>query len=138
MPSRAAAPDLAGRRLGMFFGAYFALVGILAPYMPLYFEHRGLTAVQIGLLMAMAQAMRMVGPNLWGWLADRSGHRTRILRITSLALLTRLRVNIRASVTPTPIVLILTPLPLTVLTSSPLLRRLARGHLLNAPAYLIN
>jgi PPP family 3-phenylpropionic acid transporter len=86
MPVRAASPDRAGRRLGLFFGAYFALVGILAPYMPLYFEQRGLSAVQIGLLVAMAQAMRMVGPNLWGWLADRSGHRTRILRVTSLAL----------------------------------------------------
>ena len=86
MPKPPAAPDLAGRRLGMFFAAYFALVGILAPYMPLYFEHRGLTAVQIGLLIALAQAMRMVGPNLWGWLADRSGRRTPILRITSLAL----------------------------------------------------
>jgi MFS transporter, PPP family, 3-phenylpropionic acid transporter len=86
MSGRTTAPDLAGRRLGMFFGAYFALVGILAPYMPLYFEQRGMTAVQIGLLIALGQAMRMVGPNLWGWLADRSGHRTRILRTTSLAL----------------------------------------------------
>lgn len=83
----AAGSDHAGRRLGLFFGAYFALVGILAPYMPLYFEHRGLSAVEVGVLVALAQAMRMVGPNLWGWLADRSGHRTRILRSTSLALL---------------------------------------------------
>lgn len=86
MPPRAEAPDLAGRRLAAFYAAYFALVGILAPYMPLYFEQRGLDAVQIGLLIALAQAMRMVGPNLWGWLADRSGQRTRILRATSLAL----------------------------------------------------
>ncbi len=80
------ASDLPGRRLGLFYGAYFALVGILAPYMPLYFEDRGLTAVQIGLLIALGQAMRMVGPNLWGWLADRAERRTRILRVTSLAL----------------------------------------------------
>lgn len=87
MPRGAAAPDLAGRRLGMFFAAYFALVGIIAPYLPLYFEQRGLTAVQIGLLIALGQAMRMVGPNLWGWMADRSGRRTTILRTTSFALL---------------------------------------------------
>ena len=86
MQTDAAGSDHAGRRLGLFFGAYFALVGILAPYMPLYFEHRGLTAVEVGVLVALAQAMRMVGPNLWGWLADRSGHRTSILRSTSLAL----------------------------------------------------
>lgn len=86
MPGTAAASDLAGRRLGMLFGAYFALVGIIAPYLPLYFEHRGLTAVQIGLLIALGQAMRMVGPNLWGWMADHSGRRLAILRITSAAL----------------------------------------------------
>jgi MFS transporter, PPP family, 3-phenylpropionic acid transporter len=86
MSAATAAPDLASRRLGMFFGAYFALVGIIAPYLPLYFEHRGLTAVQIGLLIALGQAMRMVGPNLWGWLADRSERRLGILRVTSLAL----------------------------------------------------
>jgi PPP family 3-phenylpropionic acid transporter len=77
----------AAQRLGMFYGAYFALVGIIAPYLPLYFENRGLTAVQIGLLVAMGQAMRMVSPNLWGWLADRAPRRTAILRATSLALL---------------------------------------------------
>ena len=86
MTRGSAGPDPAGRRLGFFYGAYFALVGILAPYMPLYFENRGLTAVQIGLLIALGQAMRMVGPNLWGWLADRADRRTRILHLTSFAL----------------------------------------------------
>src|SRR5512137_2544843 len=52
MRKDAASSDHAGRRLGLFFGAYFALVGILSPYMPLYFEHRGLTAVQVGVLVA--------------------------------------------------------------------------------------
>jgi PPP family 3-phenylpropionic acid transporter len=82
----ATTPDPAGRRLGLLFAAYFALVGILAPYLPLYFEQRGLSAVEIGVLIALAQAMRVVGPNVWGWLADHSGRRTRILRATSLAL----------------------------------------------------
>jgi len=82
----ASAADRAGWRLGAFYGAYFALVGILAPYMPLYFEHRGLDAVQIGLLVAMGQAMRVIGPNFWGWRADRSHRRTSILRATAFAM----------------------------------------------------
>jgi PPP family 3-phenylpropionic acid transporter len=82
----ASAADRAGWRLGAYFGAYFALVGILAPYMPLYFEHRGLDAVQIGLLVAMGQAMRVIGPNFWGWLADRSPRRTSIMRATAFAM----------------------------------------------------
>jgi len=72
-------------RLGLFFASYFATVGVLAPYLPLYLQARGLTAVQIGILLAMAQAMRLAGPNLWGWLADRSTHRLAILRWTAVA-----------------------------------------------------
>jgi PPP family 3-phenylpropionic acid transporter len=58
---------------------------VLAPYLPLYLKDRGLTAWQIGVVLAMAQAMRLAGPNLWGWLADRSSHRLAILRWTALA-----------------------------------------------------
>jgi PPP family 3-phenylpropionic acid transporter len=78
--------DRDGWRLGIFFGAYFALAGILVPYLPLYFEFRGLDAVQIGLLVAMGQAMRVVGPNVWGWLADRSPRRTPILQAAAIAM----------------------------------------------------
>jgi MFS transporter, PPP family, 3-phenylpropionic acid transporter len=81
---RAADPD--GRRLAAFYGAYFAMTGIVLPYLPLYFERRGLTALDIGVLIATGQAMRMVGPNLWGWLADRGERRTPILRATAIAL----------------------------------------------------
>ena len=72
-------------RMGLFFAAYFAGVGVLAPYFPLYLEHRGLTAVQIGIVMAVAQGMRIFGPTAWGWLADHTTERVRILRFTSVA-----------------------------------------------------
>jgi PPP family 3-phenylpropionic acid transporter len=74
------------RRLGAFFFAYFALAGLLAPYLPLWFSHRGLTGAEIGVLVAIGQGMRVVGPNLWGWLADHGAQRIRILRATSVAL----------------------------------------------------
>jgi MFS transporter, PPP family, 3-phenylpropionic acid transporter len=80
------AADPGGRRLALFFGAYFALTGVVLPYLPLYFERRGLTVVDIGLLIATGQAMRMIGPNVWGWLADRAQRRTAIMRATALAL----------------------------------------------------
>jgi MFS transporter, PPP family, 3-phenylpropionic acid transporter len=72
-------------RLGLLFAAYFATAGVLAPYLPLYLQHRGLSAVEIGIVLAMGQAMRLAGPNLWGWLADRRGQRLLILRWTALA-----------------------------------------------------
>lgn len=72
-------------RIGLFYAAYFATAGVLAPYFPLYLEHRGLTAAQIGVVMAVAQGMRIFGPTAWGWLADHTTQRVRILRFTSIA-----------------------------------------------------
>jgi PPP family 3-phenylpropionic acid transporter len=73
-------------RLGALYAAYFGFVGVLAPYLPLYFEWRGLAAFEIGVLVALGQAMRVVGPNLWGYLADHAARRTPILRGTGIAL----------------------------------------------------
>jgi len=80
-----AAPAWQPWRIGLFFAAYFAGTGVLAPYFPLYLEHRGLTAAQIGIVMAVAQGMRIFGPTAWGWLADHTTERVRILRFTSVA-----------------------------------------------------
>jgi PPP family 3-phenylpropionic acid transporter len=80
-----AAPAWQPWRIGLFFAAYFAAAGALAPYFPLYLEHRGLTAAQIGIVMAVAQGMRIFGPTVWGWLADHTTERVRILRFTSVA-----------------------------------------------------
>ena len=73
-------------RLGALFATYFALAGVLAPYMPLYFQARGLSAFEIGVLVAVGQGMRVIGPNLWGYLADHARNRTSILRATTIAL----------------------------------------------------
>jgi PPP family 3-phenylpropionic acid transporter len=83
--SGSAAPAWQPWRIGLFFAAYFAAAGALAPYFPLYLEHRGLTAAQIGIVMAVAQGMRIFGPTAWGWLADHTTERVRILRFTAVA-----------------------------------------------------
>jgi MFS transporter, PPP family, 3-phenylpropionic acid transporter len=80
-----AAPAWQPWRIGLFFAAYFAGTGVLAPYFPLYLEHRGLNAAQIGIVMAVAQGMRILGPTAWGWLADHTTERVRILQFTSVA-----------------------------------------------------
>lgn len=72
-------------RLGAVFGTYFATVGVFAPYFPLYLKERGLSGLQIGVVLAMMQGMRLVGPALWGYLADRSSHRQAILHWTAVA-----------------------------------------------------
>ena len=70
---------------GFFFFAYYGFIGIFSPYASLYFAQRGMTGPQIGVLMSLMQVMRIFGPNLWGWVADRTRQRVGVLRITALA-----------------------------------------------------
>lgn len=70
---------------GFFFFAYYGFIGIFSPYASLFFAQRGMTGPQIGVLMSLMQVMRIFGPNLWGWVADRTRQRVGVLRITAMA-----------------------------------------------------
>ncbi|MFC7513931.1 MFS transporter [Herbaspirillum sp. GCM10030257] len=72
----------------LFFFAYYGYIGVFSPYASLYFSEKGLSATQIGILMSLMQVMRIFGPNLWGWVADRHQQRVTVLRITALASVT--------------------------------------------------
>ncbi|MCV6591011.1 MAG: MFS transporter [Marinobacterium sp.] len=67
-------------RLSGFYFFYFALLGALVPYWSLFLQDKGLLPQQIGMLMAILHASRVIAPNLWGWLADRTGRRLLIVR----------------------------------------------------------
>jgi len=69
------------------FLAYFTWVGLFSPYLSLYLAAIGLTIAQIGVLMAVPQVLRIVGPPFWGWLADRGGSRVLLLRVSSVGAL---------------------------------------------------
>lgn len=67
-------------RLSNFYFFYFALLGAVAPFMPLYLEHLGFSPARIGELLALPMLMRCLAPNLWGWLGDKTGQRLLIVR----------------------------------------------------------
>jgi MFS transporter, PPP family, 3-phenylpropionic acid transporter len=69
---------------GVFFFAYFVYVGVFTPYLSLYLAELKFSIVEIGLLVSMLQVLRIVGPNLWGWLADRSEARITMFRIATV------------------------------------------------------
>jgi PPP family 3-phenylpropionic acid transporter len=73
------------RRLAGFYFFYFAYIGAFAPFFSLYLASAGMSAVQIGVLMALPQLTRILAPHLWGWLADRGPSRLRIVRFTGIA-----------------------------------------------------
>ncbi|MBE9396203.1 MFS transporter [Pontibacterium sp. N1Y112] len=70
-------------QLSGFYFFYFALLGALVPYWSLYLKSYGFGAETIGILMALLHATRIVAPNIWGWLADKTGQRLRIVQAGS-------------------------------------------------------
>ena len=72
------------RQLAGFYFFYFAYIGAFAPFFSIYLASVGLSPVEIGAVMALPQVTRIVAPHLWGWLADASGNRMRVVRVTTL------------------------------------------------------
>ena len=71
--------------LSAFYFFYFAYLGAFAPFFALYLTSVGMTAVEIGVLMALPQLTRILAPHLWGWLADHTGRRIGVVRISGAA-----------------------------------------------------
>lgn len=72
-------------RLSGFYFFYFSLLGALVPYWSLYLQSFDLNAQSIGMLMSILMASRIIAPNIWGWLADKTGRRITIVRLGALA-----------------------------------------------------
>lgn len=71
-------------RLSGFYLFYFASLGALVPYWGLYLKSLDFSVTQIGQLIAILMATKIVAPNVWGWIADMTGHRMTIVRSASL------------------------------------------------------
>jgi len=72
-------------RLSSFYFFYFAMLGAWLPFWPLYLRELGYGAAAIGTLAGILQGTKIVAPNIWGWLADRSGQRMRVIRFGAFA-----------------------------------------------------
>jgi PPP family 3-phenylpropionic acid transporter len=57
-------------RIAGFYFFYYAFVGMFAPYWSLYLKSIHFDAIEIATLMSIQPVMRMIAPNIWGWLAD--------------------------------------------------------------------
>lgn len=71
-------------RLSAVYLCYFAALGALWPYWGLYLKSIGFTEHDIGLLIALIMATKIVAPYVWGVIADRHGRRMIIVRLASL------------------------------------------------------
>ncbi|THF66850.1 MFS transporter [Pseudothauera nasutitermitis] len=72
-------------RLSAYYFFYFGFIGAFSPYFTLYLQSLRFSATDIAILMSLMQGMRMLAPNLWGWLADRLGVPVLIVRLSAFA-----------------------------------------------------
>ncbi len=71
-------------RLSSFYFFYFCVVGALIPFWPVYLHHLGYSSSEVGIISAIILATRIVAPNFWGFLADKTRARLSIIKIGSL------------------------------------------------------
>ena len=70
-------------RIAGFYFFYYAFVGMFAPYWSLYLKSIHFDAIEIAILLSMQPVMRMIAPNIWGWLADHTGKRLLVVKIAA-------------------------------------------------------
>lgn len=67
-------------RLSVIYFVYFSVIGAMAPYWSLYLQSLSFSALEIGLVASVPLVVRILVPNFWGHLADRSGRRIELVR----------------------------------------------------------
>lgn len=70
--------------LSSFYFFYYASLGALIPYWTLYLESLSFSVIEIGQLMAIFLATKIVAPSVWGWLADVTSQPIRVIRVGAL------------------------------------------------------
>ena len=70
-------------RIAGFYFFYYAFVGMFAPYWSLYLKSIHFDAIEISVLMSIQPVMRMLAPNIWGWLADHTGKRLLVVQVAA-------------------------------------------------------
>ena len=78
-------PGRARLTLSLYSAAYFGYVGVQMPYFPPWLASRGLTAGDIGMLLAAGFAIRIVANPAIAAVVDRLGERRRAMLVLGLA-----------------------------------------------------
>ncbi len=74
-------------RLGFFYAAFFTVIGIMLPFWPVWLAAKGMSAEEIGALVAIGVGAKFIGTPLAGRFADRSGERRRPMAVLAVCAL---------------------------------------------------
>lgn len=69
--------------LSLTYLLYFGQLGVLVPYLGVFLDGRGFSSAEIGEMFALITITRILGPNLWASMADKSGKGLSILQLGS-------------------------------------------------------
>ena len=72
------------KQLSFHYFLYFAVLGSTVPYMGYYLQSLHFTAIEIGQLLGIMMFTKVIAPNIWGWLADRSGKSIYWVRLATI------------------------------------------------------
>lgn len=72
------------KRLSTTYFLYFALLGVIVPYLGIFLDGRGFSSAQIGELFALITVARILGPSLWASIADKTGKILLVLQVGCL------------------------------------------------------
>ena len=72
-------------KLSSFYFFYFAALGAFVPYWTVYLKvHFKFSSVEIGELLAIFMATKLIAPLVWGWLADHYNNRLGLIRFAAV------------------------------------------------------
>lgn len=71
MSARSASVPYAAPRISAFYAAYFLVAGVALPFWPLFLQSRGLSVIEIGLMLGLTLMLRAAAGPFIGRFADR-------------------------------------------------------------------
>jgi PPP family 3-phenylpropionic acid transporter len=70
-------------RLSGFYLIYFAALGSIIPYWSIYLQSTGFSAAEIGQLVAILLGTKVIAPNIWSWISERTDQPMVMIRLAS-------------------------------------------------------
>ncbi|TPH17949.1 MFS transporter [Litorilituus lipolyticus] len=71
-------------RLSTSYFFYFALLGLVTPFLSVFLDGKGFNSLEVGEILAIITATKIIAPSLWAMLADKSGRQLAIIQLGAL------------------------------------------------------
>lgn len=71
-------------RLSSSYFFYFALLGLISPFLSIYLDGKGFNSRQVGEILAIITATKIIAPSLWATLADKTAKPLFIIQLGAL------------------------------------------------------